>query len=236
MKAWITGLSRETGLGMALARQYLADGCTVFGTCRNVDLPHIHALQAQWGEHFVPVTMDVTDFATVQAAAALMTRHGKLDILISNATAADEKGNLPLDDGCDTEHMLNAYDVNAVGFLRLVQCFLPHLSAHAKIVAISSEAGSMAQCNRDFNLDYGMAKAALNFACVTLQRRLAPRGLRVLAIHPGWVQTKPAPPKADLMPEESAAHLVATIASPPDYVEQGNQGIFMWYDGRPFAF
>jgi NAD(P)-dependent dehydrogenase (short-subunit alcohol dehydrogenase family) len=81
-----------------------------------------------------------------------------------------------------------------------------------------------------------MAKAALNFACVTLQRRLGSQGLRVLAIHPGWVQTHPAPPKADLSPEESAGHIAKTIANPPAYSEKGNTGVFMWYDGKPFDF
>jgi NAD(P)-dependent dehydrogenase (short-subunit alcohol dehydrogenase family) len=181
--------------------------------------------------------MDVTSLASVQKAAQSIADIGKLDIIISNATATNGDGNLPIDEGCDTEHMLNAYDVNAVGFLRMVQAFLPNLAEGAKLVAITSEAGSMGRCWRDDGIDYGMAKAALNFACVTLQRRLAPKyGYRVLAIHPGWVQTHPAPPKADLSPEESAAHIAHTIAAPPAYEEEGNKGVYLWYDGRYFEY
>jgi NAD(P)-dependent dehydrogenase (short-subunit alcohol dehydrogenase family) len=233
----ITGLSRELGLGVALARQYLADGFTVFGSCRNTKQAHLVALKEEWGDKFICVEMDVTSFASVQRAAQSIADIGKLDIIISNATATNGDGNLPIDEGCDTEHMLNAYDVNAVGFLRMVQVFLPNLAEGAKLVAITSEAGSMGRCWRDDGIDYGMAKAALNFACVTLQRRLAPKyGYRVLAIHPGWVQTHPAPPKADLSPEESAAHIAATIASPPSYEEEDNKGVYLWYDGRHFEF
>jgi NAD(P)-dependent dehydrogenase (short-subunit alcohol dehydrogenase family) len=233
----ITGLSREMGLGTALARHYLADGYTVFGSCRNIDQPHMAALKEQWGEKFIPVAMDVTDLASVKQAAQAVAEIGKIDLFISNATAANEDGNKPLDEGCDTEHMLNAYNVNAVGFLRVAQAFLPHFAPGAKLAAISSEAGSMGHCWRDNYLDYGMAKAALNFACVTLQRRLAPKyGYRVLAIHPGWVQTRPAPPKADLTPEQSAAHIANTIANPPAYEEKSNKGVFVWYDGRHFEF
>jgi NAD(P)-dependent dehydrogenase (short-subunit alcohol dehydrogenase family) len=233
----ITGLSRDLGLGTALAKQYLGDGFTVFGSCRDINKEHLAQLKTAWGDKFIPVAMDVTDLASVkQAAEVIRGKGGHLDVLISNATASARAGNAPIDDGCDTEVMLNAYNVNAVGFLRLAQVFLPFFSEGSKLAAITSEAGSMGYCHRDANFDYGMAKAALNFACVTLQRRLGGRGLRVLAIHPGWVQTRPAPPKADLSPEESAAHIAKTIASPPPFNEKGNTGVFVWYDGRAFEF
>lgn len=234
---FITGLSREMGLGFALAKKYLAGGFKVFGSCRNINQPHIAALKEEWGGQFVSVAMDVTSLESVAAAAQSIADIGKIDMIISNATASDENGNKPIDEGCDTEHMLNSYNVNAIGFIRIVQAFLPNLADGAMIVAITSEAGSMARCWRDNFLDYGMAKAALNFACVTLQRRLAPKyGFRVLAIHPGWVQTNPAPPKADMSPEESAAHIARTIAFPPAYEEDGNKGVYLWYDGRHFDF
>jgi NAD(P)-dependent dehydrogenase (short-subunit alcohol dehydrogenase family) len=117
----------------------------------------------------------------------------------------------------------------------MVQTFLPKFSPGAKLAAITSESGSMRKCFRDGNLDYGMAKAALNFACVTLQRRFDGK-FRVLAIHPGWVQTHPAPPKADLSPDESAARIMATIENPPEYVKSENKGVFIWYDGRQHEF
>jgi NAD(P)-dependent dehydrogenase (short-subunit alcohol dehydrogenase family) len=235
--ALITGVSRDLGLGTALAKQYLGDGFTVFGSCRDVNKEHIAGLKAAWGDKFIPVAMDVTNLDSVkQAAEILRGNGGHLDVLISNATAANRAGNEPIDAGCDTEVMLNAYNVNAVGFLRLAQVFLPFFSEGSRLAAITSEAGSMGYCHRDANLDYGMAKAALNFACVTLQRRLGGRGLRVLAIHPGWIQTRPAPPKADLSPEESAAHIAKTIANPPPFNEKGNTGVFVWYDGRLFDF
>ena len=233
----ITGLSREMGLGTALARKYLDDGFTVFGSCRNIDYPHMAALGAKWGDQFIPVAMDVTSLDSVRMAAEEVKKISKINIIISNATAGGGPGSKAIDEGCDTEDMLNAYDVNAVGFLRIVQAFLPNLADGAVIAAITSEVGSMTRCWRDDHFNYGMAKAALNFACVTLQRRLAPKyGYRVLAIHPGWVQTRPAPPKADLSPEESARYITATIASPPPYEEDGNRGVFIWYDGRHFDF
>ena len=234
---FITGLSREMGLGVALARNYLANGNRVLGSLRDIEQPHIIAMKEKWGDMFFPIAMDLTNLESVRNAAANVAKIGKVDILIANATAADMAGNKPIDDGCSTENMLNAYDVNAVGFIRMVQAFLPNFAEGATIAAISSEAGSMGRCWRDDHLDYGMAKAALNFACVTLQRRLAPKyGYRVLSIHPGWVQTRPAPPKANLTPEESAEYIINTIKSPPPYEETGNKGVFIQYDGQAFDF
>jgi NAD(P)-dependent dehydrogenase (short-subunit alcohol dehydrogenase family) len=234
---FITGLSREMGLGIALARRYLQEGYTVFASCRDVSKEHINQLKTEWKDALIPIAMDVTSRASVENAATVIREHGGcIDILISNATATNKAGNEPIDAGCDTEQMLNAYNVNAIGFLRMVQVFLPFFPKGAKINAITSEAGSMGHCWRDNGLDYGMAKAALNFACVTLQRRLGKGGIRVLAIHPGWVQTHPAPPKADLTPEQSADYIIKTIANPPEYNEKGNTGVFVWYDGRNFVF
>jgi len=234
---FITGVKREMGLGNALIRRYLSEGYTVFASARDTRQEHLNLLKKEWGDVLHLIPMDVTKIDDVKSAVKAVSEVSpKLDILISNATAASALGNKPVDDGMDIEESLNSYDVNALGFIRLVQQFLDMFSDGSSAVAISSEAGSMGDCWRDDGIDYGMAKAALNFACVTLQRRLGKRGIRVLSIHPGWVQTRPAPPKADLTPDESAAFVYKTIASPPQFNEKGNTGVYMNYDGTPKAF
>jgi len=234
---FITGTKREMGLGNALVRQYLSEGYTVFASARDVNQEHLNILKNKWGDKLHLIPMDVTKVDDVAAAVrAVRDVTPTIDIIISNATAASSLGNKPIDDGMDIEESLNSYDVNALGFIRLVQQFLDMLVEGSSAVAISSEAGSMGDCWRDDGIDYGMAKAALNFACVTLQRRLGKRGIRVLSIHPGWVQTRPAPPKANLSPEESALSIFNTINSPPNFNEKGNTGVYMNYDGSPKAF
>ncbi|MDR2589553.1 MAG: SDR family NAD(P)-dependent oxidoreductase [Oscillospiraceae bacterium] len=235
---FITGVKRELGLGNALIRKYLSEGYTVFASARDVEQEHLKLLKNEWENKLYLIPMDVTKVDDVKAAVqAVREITPTLDILISNATAASALGNKPIDDGMDIEDSLNSYDVNALGFIRLVQQFLDTLPEGSSAVAISSEAGSMGDCWRDDGVDYGMAKAALNFASVTLQRRLADkRGIRVLSIHPGWVQTRPAPPKADLTPDESAQYIYNTIANPPPFNEKGNTGVYMNYDGSPKAF
>jgi len=234
---FITGVKREMGLGNALIRKYLSEGYKVFASARDVRQEHLKLLKEKWGDALHLITMDVTKIDDVKAAVKAVSEISpKLDMLISNATAASALGNKHIDDGMDIEDSLYSYDVNALGFIRLVQQFLDMFSDGSSAVAISSEAGSMGDCWRDDGVDYGMAKAALNFACVTLQRRLGNRGIRVLSIHPGWVQTRPAPPKANLSPDESAAAIFETIASPPPFNEKGNTGVYMNYDGSPKVF
>lgn len=234
---FITGVSRPTGLGTALAEQYLGDGYTVYAASRRVDSPHLKALADRYPDRFVVVELDVTDIASVKAAAEVIrAKTGTLNLLISNATATNADGNKPIDDGMDLEHMVNAYEVNVIGFLRMVQSFLPLMAPKGVFAAITSEQGSMAKCHRDHGIDYGAAKAALTYSCVVLQRRLREQGFRVLAIHPGWVQTRPAPPKANLSPQQSAAHIAATIQNPPPFLEDGNTGVFLNYDGTEYPF
>jgi len=234
---FITGVKREIGLGNALVRKYLSEGYTVFASARDVEQEHLKLLKDKWGEMLHLIPMDVTKVDDVRSAVkAVREISPQLDILISNATAASALGGKPVDDGLDIEDTLNGYNVNALGFIRLVQEFLDMFANGSSAVGISSEAGSMGDCHRDANLDYGMAKAALNFACVTLQRRLGKQGIRVLSIHPGWVQTRPAPPVADFTPDEAADLIYSTIASPPPFNENGNTGVFMNNDGSPKAF
>lgn len=236
---FITGVSRETGLGTALVKRYLKSGWTVLAASRNITGGHLAKLKQEHGGKLELLTLDVSDIESVRKAAEIIkAKGGRLDVLISNATSTNSGGNKPIDEGQDLEHMLDAYDVNVVGFLRMVQTFLPlfPLSEGAVAAAISSEQGSMGKCWRDSGLDYGAAKSALNMACVTLQRRLGGKGLRVLAIHPGWVQTRPAPPKADLTPEESADYIYGTIENPPPFSDKGNTGVYVNYDGTTYPF
>jgi NAD(P)-dependent dehydrogenase (short-subunit alcohol dehydrogenase family) len=72
------------------------------------------------------------------------------------------------------------------------------------IVNISSEAGSIGNCWRSAEFGYCMSKAALNMQSKILQNNLGPQGFKVLAIHPGWMQTDMGGAQADIHPDVSA--------------------------------
>lgn len=74
---------------------------------------------------------------------------------------------------------------------------------------MSSEAGSITS-HADYikRYDYCMSKAALNIQSVILQRYLKPEGIKVVLMHPGWVNTPMGGAEAPVSPEESAKGVV----------------------------
>jgi NAD(P)-dependent dehydrogenase (short-subunit alcohol dehydrogenase family) len=72
-----------------------------------------------------------------------------------------------------------------------------------------------------------MCKAALNMAVKRLAAELAPRGIVVLAAHPGWVMTAMGGKSATLAPADSAHALLNLI----EHAQNADAGKFLAYDG-----
>jgi len=131
----------------------------------------------------------------------------ELGVLINNAAIYPAAGNaalenLDLGDG----HLEKIMGVNAFGPLRMTQQFLPLLEADTRkvVINISSEAGSIADCWRAGEYAYCMSKTALNMQTRLLHNALQPKGFKVLALHPGWMQTDMGGPNAPTPAEQSA--------------------------------
>jgi NAD(P)-dependent dehydrogenase (short-subunit alcohol dehydrogenase family) len=157
----------------------------------------------------------VTDAESIAAsAAAVAARAGSLDILVNNAAICPhgtlrDIEELDFFDG----HLESQMAVNAFGPLRVTQAFLPLLEKgrRKRLVNITSEAGSIADNGRTGWFGYCMSKAALNMQTNILQTALAPRGFKVLAIHPGWLKTDMGGPGAQVAAGDSA-RAVADLA------------------------
>ncbi|MGE5597810.1 MAG: SDR family oxidoreductase [Bacteroidota bacterium] len=210
----ITGA--DEGLGLALAKRFLAGGYTVLAGQYRSDLSSLAELAAR-SPDLRTIPLDVTSEASVRAAAAEAELcSSRLDVLINNAGIHPPASNnaLPLVDFAAMERTLA---VNAIGPLRVVQRFLPLVLAGEKklLVNISSEAGSIGACRRKAEFDYCMSKAALNMQSKILQNYLRDIGVKVLALHPGWMRTAMGGPDADLAPEEAADAIYNLAAAPP---------------------
>ncbi len=176
----VTGAS--SGIGRAVAGELVRRGFTVFGTIRRRDdAESLAALGA------TPVTLDVTDAATIAAARAQLERAlagQPLAGLVNNAgiPAAGPLELLPLDE------LRRAFEVNVVGVVAVTQAFLPLLkAARGRIVNISSLAGRAAL---PFLGPYAASKFALEAISDSLRRELWPFGIEVIVIEPGNIQSK----------------------------------------------
>ena len=206
----ITGTGRPYALGFNLVKRYLENGDTVFASIRRPS-EALEKLAEVYPDTLRIVTMDIASTASVGAAAAQVSgMTDSLDLIINNAVTASKDTMKELPD-FDLDQVAPAVDVGAVGPLRVLKAFLPLLrksAIGALVVNISSEAGSIGKCYRTFYIDYGMEKAALNMATMTMHNYFKDEpGLNIICVHPGWIRTNPGNSEAPLDPYEHAETL-----------------------------
>lgn len=187
--AYVTGADR--GLGEALARALLMEGYDVFAGQYLPEWPQLTALAKAYPDQLTILPLDVTSDVSVATAAELVAaKADHLDLLINNAALFRDRSGSVMDD-LYFDDMLTLYDTNCLGPLRVTHSVLPLLRAGDKklLVNISSEAGSIGQCWRKKEYGYAMSKAALNMQSAILRNHLEEYGIRVMAIHPGYVRS-----------------------------------------------
>jgi NAD(P)-dependent dehydrogenase (short-subunit alcohol dehydrogenase family) len=229
----ITGASR--GLGYAMCENYLKSGCRVFACMRSISGKAVRKLKEQYGEDLLLFEMDVAVSQSVeQAAEKIRQVTSCLDIIINNAAihSGSSMNNL---EQVIAEDCLEVYNVNTLGPLRVAKEFAGLLEGGSmKVLAnISSEAGSISTCGKEREFDYCMSKVALNMESVLLQNYLRSRGIKVLALHPGWVRTDMGGKQADFAPEVSAQNVVNVIK---DHARDLEGALFLNYDGKSIMF
>lgn len=102
-------------------------------------------------------------------------------------------------------------------------------ATHPTVIAnISSQLGSITNTTRFGTPSYGISKAAQNMGSVLLARALAERGIVVLALHPGWVQTEMGGAQAQIRPTEAVAGLLQVI----DAATPAQSGSFLDWRGE----
>lgn len=218
----ITGANR--GIGLEFARQYGEDGWDVIGTARNPE----EAEQLQSLRQVVEVLeLDVTDRGSIDAvrgAVGDMTRD--LDLLINNAGVMGSKE--PFED-LDDRELLRVFDVNCVGCFRVARALKPLMStAPGTMAFVTSLMGSIEDNRSGGSYPYRLSKAALNMFAKTLSEDVDPETLRVVLLHPGWVQTRMGGPNAKITPGESVRGMRRVI----DELTAEQHGRFMAYDGE----
>jgi short-subunit dehydrogenase len=180
----ITGAS--SGIGAALAREFAGEGADVALVARRVD--RLEALASEIGKtgrRAVVIACDVTrdgdlERAAGQARAAL----GKLDVVVANAGfgVTGKLETLSLDD------YRRQLETNVFGVLRTVYATLDDLKkTRGRLVLIGSVSGHVAVPGSSA---YSMSKFAVRGLAASLGHELAPYGVAVTLISPGFVESE----------------------------------------------
>ena len=224
--AVVTGAAR--GIGLASCRQLLGRDWRVIACPRVPDGDSLASLVAEH-ETASEVSIDVGDDTSVAEGAAAIAREvDHVDLLVNNAGVYPDKGGGL--EGLDPEQLIRAFNVNAVGALRVTRAMLPLLrrGSTKKIANITSLMGSIEDNGSGGSYAYRMSKTALNMAGKNLGHELGPEGFVTLTIHPGWVQTRMGGGGAPLALADAVSQILETVleATPAD------NGTFKRFDGR----
>lgn len=176
----ITGSS--SGIGRATAIEAVARGHRVFASARR---PEDMADLARPGA-IDPLSLDVTDVASVERAVAEVLRcAGRLDALVNNAGY----GQYGAAEDVSLSDWRRQFEVNVFGAVAVIQAVLPAMrnAGRGTIVNVSSVAGKIAI---PFAGPYCASKHALEAISDALRVEVAPFGVRVVLVEPGPIATK----------------------------------------------
>ncbi|MFM9376823.1 SDR family NAD(P)-dependent oxidoreductase [Gordonia sp. VNK21] len=227
--ALITGAS--TGIGLATAQRFIAEGARVYLTGRRKRL--LDAAARELGERAIAVQSDVSDLADLDRLfGRIAADENRLDILFANAGGGE--ADRPLDT-LSPEVFDRTFGINVRGTVFTVQKALPLLNAGGSIVLTGSS--SARRGTAGFGV-YSATKAAIRQFGRVWAAELAPRGLRVNTLVPGPTDT-PGLRGLAANPAQAGAFVDALASSTPlrraaDPAEIANAVLFLASDQSSF--
>jgi len=182
--AVVTGAS--TGFGHLTALAFAADGWRVYGTMRDTASRNADAAGKLRAAGVTVVELDVTDDASVDAAAkAVLAEAGTIDVLVNNAGT----GFFGIQEAFTPAAAERQFATNVVGPLRVNRAFLPAMRERRAglVVYVSSVVGRFII---PFSGIYTASKWALEALAETSSYELAPFGIDVAIVEPGAYPTE----------------------------------------------
>ena len=217
-KTWlITGVS--SGFGYEMTKQLLESGNTVIGTVRNTG--KVEELITKYPETFDCRILDVTNVPAIHATVdAAFTKHGKIDVIVSNAGyglfgAAEELTDAEVD------HIIAT---NLTGSIVLIRSALPYLRKQesGNIIQISSYGGQVAFAA---NSMYHATKFGIEGFCESVAQEVAKFNIRVTIVEPGGARTEfryGSAKVAKLTPEYDHVHGFLNMLDPAKGLAPGD--------------
>jgi len=265
----VQGASR--GIGLEMVRQLLeqpnaslggrpaAAGGYVVATCRDpAASAGLAALHLAYPDRLTLLALDVTDVASIEAAAAAVTlRHGRVDVLANTAAVLHVPGEMAPETSInriDEEAMMKSFRVNAMGPVLVVKAFAPLLmeatarsgaaaegsgfiARPAMVAILSARVSSIGDNSLGGWYSYRASKTALNQLtknmAIEFSRKRHP--VSFILLHPGTVNTGLSAPFQRNVPEgklftvERAATQLLEIVGAKG---QEHSGMFFAWDGQ----
>jgi NAD(P)-dependent dehydrogenase (short-subunit alcohol dehydrogenase family) len=211
--ALVTGGTK--GAGRAISERLLQAGATVIITARNApEKENTHL-------HFIAADLSTAE-GTQKIVSEVLSTYGRLDILVNNLGSSETPaGGFAVLTDEDWESTLRA---NLLAPVRLDRGFLPQMIERKSgvIIHIASIQGKLPLY--DSTLPYAAAKAALRNYSKSLSNEVTPKGVRVLAVSPGWINTT-----------ASKAWLGEIARNSNSTVEEAQQNVMDALGGIPFG-
>jgi NAD(P)-dependent dehydrogenase (short-subunit alcohol dehydrogenase family) len=217
----IIGASR--GIGLELARQYLAEGARVFATARSEE-----GLKLLRAEGARVLKLDVNDAASVAGLAWQIDGEVFDTVVVNAGVYGPRTKGLQTPTEADFDAVMHT---NVLGPMRVVPQLVDALADGARLGVISSRMGSKALRSNPDGWLYRASKAAVNSVLKDISLALAGKAICV-ALHPGWVRTDMGGGDADLDVADSARDLRRTLAA----LTPADNGAFLNHDGQPLAW
>jgi NAD(P)-dependent dehydrogenase (short-subunit alcohol dehydrogenase family) len=223
----ITGANR--GIGLEFTKQYATDGWNVLACCREPQSASALQAYAKTHPNIQIFVLDVADFKQIETLAAKLTGVA-IDVLINNAGVYPDGSA----DDVDGAAWSKAFKINSIAPYMMSQAFKSNVanSQLRKLATLSSKMGSIDDNTSGGSYIYRSSKTAVNMVMKSLSIDLAPMGIAVVTLHPGWVKTDMGGHNALIDTQTSVTGMRKVLEN----LNIKNTGKFIAYDGKEIAW
>ena len=184
--ALVTGASRGIGRACAIRLAECGYDVAINYVSNEAKAAEVAAEIERLGRRAITVKADTADLKAVQAMFREVHKaFGRLDVLVNNAGVVDDAYLLMINE----DSLSRSLDINIRGYFHCAQqAALKMMSRkQGQIINISSVSSVLAVEGQGV---YSATKGAVNSMTATLAKELAPRGIRVNAVAPGFIETE----------------------------------------------